>query len=104
MALAVALTRPELVRGLVVHSGRLIPELRARAAPAAALAKLDALVLHGVEDPVLLVDRGREIRDFLAPVLGERLTYAEHEAGHEITAASLGDVARWLKTRIDAAR
>jgi phospholipase/carboxylesterase len=102
MALAVALTRPELVRGLVVHSGRLIPELRARAAPAAALAKLEALVLHGLGDPVLPVERGREIRDFLEPLLGPRLVYAEHEAGHEITAASLGDVAGWLRARVEA--
>jgi len=103
IALAVALTRPELVRGLVVHSGRLIPELRTRAAPASALASLEALVLHGVEDPVLPVERGREIRDFLEPLLGPRLRYAEHDAGHEITAASLEDVASWLAERLGPA-
>ena len=101
MALAVALTRPDLVRGLVVHSGRLIPELRRRAAPAA-LERLEALVLHGVDDPVIPVERGRELRDFLAPSLGDRLVYAEHDAGHEITPASLEDVAAWLKVRLDA--
>jgi phospholipase/carboxylesterase len=102
MALAVALTRPELLRGLVVHSGRLIPSLRDRAAPAAALGKLEALVVHGVEDPVLPIERGREIREFLEPLLGSRLVYAEHDAGHEVTPASLDDVASWLKVRIDA--
>jgi phospholipase/carboxylesterase len=101
LALAVALTRPDLVRGVVVHSGRLIPDLAARCAPRAALAGLDALVLHGAGDPVLPVERGREIRDFLEPILGDRLLYAEHDAGHEITAASLDDVAWWLKARID---
>jgi phospholipase/carboxylesterase len=100
MALSVALTRPELVRGLVVHSGRLIPDLRERAAPAAALARLEALALHGVDDPVLPVERGQEIRDFLAPLLGDRLVYAEHDAGHEVTAESLADVARWLSARL----
>jgi len=100
MALAVALTRPELLRGLVVHSGRLVPDLRARAASPAALAALEALVLHGVDDPVLPVERGREIRDFLEPLLGGRLRYAEHEAAHEITERSLGDVASWLRARI----
>ena len=102
MALAVALTRPELVRGLVVHSGRLFPELRRRAAPREALARLDALVLHGVDDPVIPVERGQEIRDALEPLLGDRLVYAEHEAGHEITPASLDDVAWWLRARVDA--
>jgi phospholipase/carboxylesterase len=100
MALSVALTRPDLVRGVVVHSGRLIADLGARIAPAAALARLDALVLHGSEDPVLPVERGREIRDFLEPVLGERMTYAEHDAGHEITAASLDDVRWWVTARL----
>src|SRR5512138_453107 len=51
MALAVALTRPELLRGVVAHSARALPALarpEGRAAPEA-LARLDALVLHGTE-------------------------------------------------------
>jgi phospholipase/carboxylesterase len=100
IALAVALTRPDLVRAVVVHSGRLFPDLAARAAPREALARLDALVLHGVDDPVVPVERGREIRDFLEPLLGGRMVYAEHDAGHEITPRSFDDVARWLKARI----
>ena len=100
MALATALTRPDLVRGLVVHSGRLFPDLRERAAPVAALARLDALVLHGVDDPVIPVERGQEIRAFLEPLLGNRLAYAEHDAGHEVTPSSLEDVAAWLKARL----
>jgi phospholipase/carboxylesterase len=103
LALAVALTRPDLVRAVVVHSGRLLPDLAARAAPREALARLDALVLHGVDDPVLPVERGRELRDFLEPLLGARMRYAEHEAGHEITPASFDEVARWLRARIGGA-
>lgn len=100
MALAVALTRPDLVRGLVVHSGRLLPDLASRVARGPALARLEALVLHGVDDPVLPVERGREIRDFLAPLLGDRLAYAEHDAEHGVTPASLDDVRRWLAARL----
>jgi phospholipase/carboxylesterase len=100
MALAVALTRPDLVRGLVVHSGRLLPDLAGRVARGPALARLEALVLHGVDDPVLPVERGREIRDFLGPLLGDRLVYAEHDAEHGVTPASLDDVRRWLAARL----
>ncbi len=100
MALAVALTRPELVRGVIVHSGRLVPDLASRAAPGKALAGLEALVLHGVDDPLLVVERGREIRDYLAPLLGPRLVYAEHAAEHNITDASLAQVASWLAARL----
>ena len=100
MALAVALTRPDLVRGLVLHSGRLLPDLPPRIAPPEALAGLEALVLHGVADDVLPVERGREIRDLLAPLLGARLTYREHPTGHSVTMDSLDDVARWLAARV----
>jgi phospholipase/carboxylesterase len=99
MALAVALTRPELVRGVVLHSGRVLPGLEARAAPAQALAGLEALVLHGVDDDVLPVERGREIRDLLAPRLGDRLAYREHDAGHFVTQETLDDARAWLAER-----
>ncbi len=102
MALAVALTRPDLVRGAVIHSARVLPFLRrpeGRAAPSA-LARLDALVLHGTEDDVIPVESGREVRDLLAPLLGDRLTYREHEAGHFVTAETAHDAARWIEERI----
>lgn len=57
-------------------------------------------MLHGADNPVLPVDRGRGIRDFLEPILGERMLYAEHDAAHEITAASLDDVRGWLSARL----
>jgi phospholipase/carboxylesterase len=101
MALEVALTRPDLVRGAVLHSGRALPGLGARLAPPAeALARLEVQVLHGVDDDVLPVARGREIRDLLAPRLGARLAYREHAAGHFVTEASLGDAAAWLAARV----
>jgi phospholipase/carboxylesterase len=102
MALAVALTRPELIRGTVIHSARVLPFLEEprRRAPPEALARLDALVLHGTEDDVIPVASGREVRALLAPLLGERLTYREHDAGHLVTAESARDAASWIRARI----
>lgn len=100
LALALALTRPELLRGVVLHSGRVLPGVEATALPAPALARLEALVLHGVHDDVLPVERGRETRDLLAPRLGARLAYREHDVGHGVSAASLDDAARWLAARL----
>lgn len=102
MALAVALTRPELLRGVVAHSARLLPFLEQpeRRAPPEALAKLDALVLHGVDDDVIPVENGRAIRELLGSILGDRITYAEHEAGHFVTEASLADAAAWIAVRV----
>lgn len=100
MAVAVALTRPDLVRGAVLHSGRALPHLAPRIAPAAALTGLEVLVVHGVDDDVLPIANGRVLRDLLAPRLGDRLTYREHEAGHFVTPATLDDAAAWLRARL----
>jgi phospholipase/carboxylesterase len=102
LALAVALTRPELLRGVIAHSARALPALaraEGRAAPEA-LARLDALVLHGTEDDVIPVESGREVRALLAPLLGERLTYREHDGGHFVTPGSARDAAVWIRARI----
>jgi phospholipase/carboxylesterase len=100
MALSLALTRPELVRGVILHSGRVLQGIERRIAPAEKLAGLEALVLHGVHDDVLPVERGRETRDLLARLLGPRLEYREHDAGHFVTRESIGDAARWIGERI----
>lgn len=100
VAIAVALTRPELARGVILHSGRMLQGLERRVAPPDRLARLEALVLHGVHDDVLPVERGREMRDALARILGPRLEYHEHEAGHFVTRDSIADAERWLSARI----
>ncbi len=103
MALAVALTRPDLVRGAVIHSARVLPFLRdpARRALPSALSRLEALVVPGTDDDVFPVACGREVRDLLAPLLGDRLTYREHDAGHFVTAESARDAARWIAARLE---
>lgn len=102
MALEVALARPDLVRGAILHSGRALPGVLRRAAPDALLRALEVLVVHGVDDPVLPVGCSREIRALLAPVLEDRLTYREHPGGHEVTGDTLGDVQAWLSARLGA--
>jgi phospholipase/carboxylesterase len=94
MALAVAATRPELLRGAILHSGRAPTWLADRLREGVTLGDVELLVLHGVDDDVLPIANGRQIRDLLAPVLGPRLTYREHEAGHFVTGATLADAAR----------
>ncbi|HET9552784.1 MAG TPA: alpha/beta fold hydrolase, partial [Anaeromyxobacteraceae bacterium] len=50
MSLAATLARPDLVRGAILHSGRVIP---GQPVPQGPLPGLDVLVLHGLRDPVL---------------------------------------------------
>ena len=67
MSVALLLSRPDLVRGVIAHSGG------SRACPAnpeptpEALSRAEVLVLHGVRDDVVPVAQGRKIHE----VLGE---------------------------------
>ena len=100
VALAVALARPDLVRGVVAHSGRLWPEALADAS-SPALERLEVLLLHGERDEVIPVARGREARDALTRFLGPRLTYREWpELGHAISEESFSEARRWLAPRL----
>ena len=100
MALAVALCRPDLVRSVVAHSGRLLRPL-VPAAPPEGLAGLPVLWQHGRHDPVVPVAFADEARGLLEP-LGVALTRRDYELGHEIGPESLRDLALWLAGRLDA--
>jgi phospholipase/carboxylesterase len=97
----VALTRPELVAGAVLMSGRVPEELRAQIADPEKLAGKPFLVVHGTMDPVLPVQNGRASRDLLQRLPVE-LTYREYPMGHEVSAQSLADVVAWLSARLDS--
>ncbi len=99
MAAACALARPEMLRGIVAHSGRItrraVPSL-----PVPGLAGFPVLWQHGRSDPVVPVAFGHEARDVLG-ALGLRVDYREYPIGHEISEQSLRDLAGWLTRRID---
>ena len=98
MSAAVALTRPDLVAGAVLMSGRVrreqLPPLDAEQ-----LVNKPFLVVHGTADTVLPIENGRASRDFLASLPVE-LTYKEYPIGHEVSAESLADVVTWLSARL----
>lgn len=100
MSLCVMLTRPELVAGIVAMSGRLLPEVRPMARPGAELDGFPVLVVHGINDPVIPVRSGREIREFLE-ALPVELTYQEFPMAHEVSGASLRLASEWLTTHLD---
>ena len=95
------LARPELLRGIVAHSGRItrraVPTL---AAPA--LAGFPVLWQHGRADPVVPVAFGHEAREVLGG-LGMRVDYREYPIGHEISEESLRDLCGWLARQVDGA-
>ena len=102
MSASVALTRPDLVAGVVMMSGRILPEVQPLMAAPEKLAGLPLLVVHGVADQVLPIRHGRESRQLLES-LPLKLTYKEYAMGHEVDRESLEDVSKWLSAQLDAA-
>ena len=101
MATACALSRPESLRGIVAHSGR-IPARAVPTLPAPGLAGFPVLWQHGRADPVVPISFGQEARGLLAG-LGMRLDYREYPIGHEISEESLRDLCGWLTRQVDEA-
>ncbi|HEY9282524.1 MAG TPA: alpha/beta fold hydrolase [Pyrinomonadaceae bacterium] len=100
MSLALLLTRPELVAGVVAMSGRLPRQVIEREPDAEALAGKPLLITHGLYDEVLPVESGRAARDYFRELPVE-LTYREYPMAHEVSAESLRDVTDWLTKAID---
>ncbi|MEP6536107.1 MAG: alpha/beta hydrolase-fold protein [Bryobacteraceae bacterium] len=99
MSLAASLTEPKKFAGVVGMSGRLMPEIEPKIAPAEELRGLPLMIVHGTQDQVLTVSYGRGIRDKLL-TLPVDLTYREYAMPHTVSPESLADVAAWLKTRL----
>ena len=100
MSLCIMLTRPRVLAGVVAMSGRLLPEVVPMASPSSELAGFPLLVVHGVNDPVIPIRYGQEIREFLEQLPVE-LTYQEFPMAHEVSGQSLRLASAWLTARLD---
>lgn len=101
MSLALMLTHPEKIAGVVAMSGRIPSKVIEHSPDLEALTGTPVLVTHGVYDPVLPVEHGRAARKYLE-ALPLELTYREYPMGHEVSAESLRDVSAWLSASLDA--
>ena len=103
MSASIALTRPDLVAGVALMSGRILPEIQSLMAAPEKLEGLPILVVHGVADTVLPINHGRASHQLLASLPVE-LTYHEYPIGHEVSQESLADVSSWLSAQLDKAQ
>jgi len=95
MSAGVALTAPETVAGFGLLSGRILPEILPAVRRGPGLQKVQAFVSHGVDDQTLGVHFARKSKELLVD-LGVPLEYHEYAGGHALSAAMVGDFARWL--------
>ena len=100
MSLGVMLAAPDSVAGVVAMSGFLLPAFVEQAAPDGQFAGLPVLVVHGEEDELVPVTRGRECRDVLSR-LPVALAYREYPMRHQISDESLDDVSQWLSEALE---
>ncbi len=98
LSLALALTAPQLLAGVVAISGYfddwVMPQVNLEN-----LSKLDILQIHGTEDEMIAVKYGRQSRDALQ-ALPLQLTYREYPIGHSIHPQALNDIQQWLNERL----
>jgi phospholipase/carboxylesterase len=102
MSSSIALTQPQLVAGVVLMSGRILPEIQPLIASNEELSGLPFLVVHGTADMVLPISYGHASRQLLSSLPVE-LTYHEYRIGHEVSQESLADVTAWLSAQLDKA-
>jgi len=98
MSLGVALSEPDLISGVLLMSGRILPEFVPEEV-LEATRELPFCVQHGTNDGVLSVQGSRQIRDLLEKS-GCAVTYKEYPMAHEISSRSLADARDWISERL----
>jgi phospholipase/carboxylesterase len=101
MSYAFTLTQPGRVAGIVAQSGYLpLSSLNARwKVDEAGLMGKPFIITHGVFDPVIPVEWGRQARDSLVRA-GAQVEYHEFPMEHMVSEDSLLAIVKWMKRRI----
>jgi phospholipase/carboxylesterase len=94
MAYAYALRWPERVAGIIAHSSY-IPAPAKVTPPAPALVGKPCLVVHGLSDPVIPAQWGREAHAYLTAV-GAEAQLHEAPIGHAVSHDTLAVMRAWL--------
>ena len=99
IAYQVALRDPARFAGLLALSSWLPAELASDIVTTPAHAQLSTFVVHGLDDPMISIERGRESRDALL-ALGVPTVYREFAMGHEISPEALRTIVAWVDERV----
>ncbi|MBJ21467.1 MAG: prolyl oligopeptidase family serine peptidase [bacterium] len=95
MAYDLALGRPERFKALVALSTWLPDLIVDGLQPDPARAALVTLLVHGTQDPMVAIEKGRDSQAKLES-LGIQAAWGEYEMGHEINQNALRDLLGWL--------
>ncbi|MCD9006453.1 phospholipase [Luteimonas sp. XNQY3] len=96
MSASIGLTRPELVKGFAILSGRILPEIAPQVADRAALAAVRGFIGHGRDDTKLTVDWAHRADAWLTELGVEHETHL-YPGDHGIPPAMQDDFLVWLR-------
>ena len=96
MSYSIGLTRPDLIKGIAVMSGRLLEEIKPLIASKDKLQPLKVFISHGTNDSTLPIQYAKDANAFLK-TLNINPSFKEYQAGHEINNDMLSDLINWLK-------
>lgn len=91
---------PGLLQGVIALSGQLPDNRPDRDTVPVELKELPFLVVHGLYDDVLPIDKGREADRWLKANIAD-LTYREYPMAHQIDDDTLDLISSWIRHRID---
>jgi phospholipase/carboxylesterase len=95
MSYSIGLTRPDLVKGIAILSGRLLDEIKPVVAPQKQLQQLKIFIAHGTTDNMLQVQYAKDAVTYLKSLTLAPI-YKEYNIGHTINEAVLQDLIQWL--------
>ncbi len=98
MSYAFALGQPGRVAGVIAQSGY-IPLTSGIAVDEPGLKGKPFIITHGLNDPLIPVQWGRDARDWLARA-GADVEYHDFPMGHSVSDESLAAVAQWMRKRL----
>ena len=91
----ICLQKPELLKALLIMSGRLPEDMVELAGDTSRFKNLLVFAGHGTHDNVIPIDYGRQIVSFWSPI--SVLEHHEYPMGHEISQTELKDIQMWLE-------
>lgn len=95
MSYYIALSKPDLIKGIAVMSGRMLEETKTLVQKEK-VKSLKVFISHGTEDPVLKIQYARDAKTYLQSI-GIQPVYKEYKDVHTINQQMLSDLINWLK-------
>ncbi len=96
MSFSVGLSRPDLIKGIAIMSGRLPDGMKTMIAPKEKLQDMKVFISHGTNDQVLSIEYARKSLAYLK-TLNLHPIYKEYSEGHGINNEMFKDLVNWLK-------